>query len=95
MAVNDTEVKIEVVADRLREMLWYKNRKYGDSALNPIGIFSKTQTTTEKLLARIDDKLARIKNSSELRKNDLWDLMGYLTFLIIANDFIDNRDIYE
>ena len=36
------------------------------------------------LLFRLDDKLNRIKNASELRTNDICDLMGYLNLLLIS-----------
>ena len=35
MAMNETESKISVVCDDIKELLIHKNRKYGNSALKP------------------------------------------------------------
>ena len=79
---------IHAVTSGLEEMLIEKNRRYGDSVLNPVGIFSKhidadQDTSFNAICARLDDKLARIKNSEILRGNDVADLLGYLVFLAI------------
>jgi hypothetical protein len=68
----------------IRELLVSKNLKYGNSALEPLGIFSQL-SAKEGLLVRIDDKLKRIKNGS-LEKDDedvINDLVGYLVLLKI------------
>ncbi|MDO7847670.1 hypothetical protein Q5H92_14975 [Hymenobacter sp. M29] len=78
----------------VKELLKDKNRKYGNSGLEPLGIFSKT-SIEDKLLARMDDKVARIKNSPEVRKNDLVDLIGYGILLCAHkrwNDFTELQD---
>lgn len=65
-------------------MLIEKNKKYGNSALEPLGVFSKL-SPEEGLMIRIDDKLKRIKNGS-LEKDDedvINDLIGYLVLLKI------------
>jgi hypothetical protein len=68
----------------IRELLVSKNLKYGNSALEPLGVFSQL-SAKEGLLVRIDDKLKRIKNGS-LEKDDedvINDLVGYLVLLKI------------
>ncbi len=63
-------------------MLISKNQKYGNSAIEPLGIFSDL-SPEEGLKVRIDDKLKRIKNGS-LEKDDedvINDLIGYLVIL--------------
>lgn len=68
----------------IEEMLISKNKKYGNSALEPLGVFSQL-SAKEGLLIRIDDKLKRIKNGS-LEKDDedvVNDLIGYLVLLKI------------
>lgn len=68
------EGSFEEITSSLCSLLEYKNEKYGNSALEPLKLFAgKCKTGT-----RMDDKLARIKNSSELKKNDVADLIGYL-----------------
>jgi hypothetical protein len=66
-------------------LLIAKNLKYGNSALEPLGVFSQL-SAKEGLLVRIDDKLKRIKNGS-LEKDDedvVNDLIGYLILLKIS-----------
>ena len=66
------------------QMLIDKNISYGDSALNPIRIFSTTDAT-EQLKVRIDDKLNRVKNNQGFAgDNDIDDLIGYLILYKIA-----------
>ena len=60
--------EVSSILDDIRDMLVSKNEKYGNSALEPIGVFSKL-SPKEGLLIRIDDKLKRIKNGS-LDKDD-------------------------
>ena len=67
-------------------MLIEKNRKYGDSALNPARIFSKA-SNIEQLKVRLDDKLSRIKNAQDDEDEDvIADLIGYLVLLTIARE---------
>jgi hypothetical protein len=72
------------VVQSIKELLMEKNEKYGNSALEPLGVFSQL-SAKEGLLVRIDDKLKRIKNGS-LEKDDedvINDLIGYLVLLKI------------
>lgn len=72
------------ILHEIEHLLISKNRKYGNSALEPLGVFSKL-SAKEGLLVRIDDKLKRIKNGS-LDKDDedvVNDLIGYLVLLKI------------
>ena len=80
--------KLAQVYDKMKSLSLYKNEKYGDSALNPRNIFSKLNSD-EQIRVRLDDKLSRIMNSSELRKNDLSDVIGYCVLLCIAHDWLD------
>lgn len=60
-----------------------KNRKYGDSALNPIQIFCKADAEIQ-ILARIDDKINRLLQDNSHEDEDIvWDLMGYLVLLTV------------
>ena len=68
----------------IAKMLIDKNISYGDSALNPIRIFSTTDAI-EQLKVRIDDKLNRVKNNQGFAgDNDIDDLIGYLILYKIA-----------
>jgi hypothetical protein len=87
MDKNFFAVQVTVVLDEIRDLLIAKNKKYGNSALEPLGVFSQL-SAKEGLLVRIDDKLKRIKNGS-LEKDDedvINDLIGYLVLLKIYAD---------
>ncbi len=81
--MNDTEQQIANVCNQIKSLLLLKNKAYGDSALEPVRIFSKNDSL-DGLLVRIDDKLSRIKNigvSSNATEDTLMDLIGYLVLL--------------
>ena len=84
MEHNFFAVQVGVVLDEIRELLIAKNKKYGNSALEPLGVFSQL-SAKEGLLVRIDDKLKRIKNGSLERDDEdvINDLIGYLVLLKI------------
>ena len=97
MAMNETESKISVVCDDIKELLIHKNRKYGNSALQPNRIFSKC-SATEQLLVRIDDKLNRIMKGAGLLATDedvVNDLIGYLVLLKISMASDKNHEILD
>lgn len=76
--------ELGAVLKEIEEMLIAKNLKYGNSAIEPLGVFSKL-SPEEGIKVRIDDKLKRIKNGS-LEKDDedvVNDLIGYLVLLKI------------
>ena len=82
--MNNFEQKLEVTLDTIREMLLEKNRKYGNSALEPIRVFSKADSL-EQIAVRMDDKLSRIKSAQEDDLEDAkLDLIGYLVLEMIA-----------
>jgi len=75
----------------IAHMLIEKNIAYGDSALDPVRIFSKADPV-EQLRVRIDDKLSRLMKGTEyVGDNDIDDLIGYLVLLKIAKENNDNR----
>ena len=79
-----TQQEIVGLMDDLKQMLLNKNRKYGDSALNPTRIFSRS-STVEQINVRIDDKLSRILSGQQDEDEDIdRDLIGYLVLKIIA-----------
>ena len=81
---NLTESAIHAECDALSTLLIEKNRSYGNSALDPVRIFSGSDNI-EQLKVRIDDKLSRFMRGKEyMGDNDIDDLMGYLVLLKIA-----------
>lgn len=88
-APSGKEILMNCVA--IAQMLIEKNISYGDSALNPVRIFSKTGPV-EQLHVRIDDKLSRLmKGTNYIGDNDIDDLIGYLILLKVAKEKNDNR----
>lgn len=82
----DTQDLIREVCDEIRDFLVEKNEQYGDSAINPVRIFSKA-SPTEQLLVRIDDKLSRLDRGDDRLESDadvLDDLIGYLILFKVA-----------
>lgn len=67
----------------LRDMLLEKNRAYGNSALDPLRVFSKA-SSVEQILVRIDDKLSRLARGAAAGEDVELDLLGYLILLRIA-----------
>lgn len=77
---GEMEMKKEIIKHcrEIEEMLLEKNKSYGNSALEPIRIFSKA-TTMEQINVRIDDKLSRIAKGNNYDNEDTeLDLIGYL-----------------
>lgn len=73
----------EILAD-LGDLLIEKNNAYGNSALDPVRVFSKADTV-EQLNVRLDDKISRIKRGHEYANDDtLKDILGYIVLLMIA-----------
>lgn len=73
-----------------------KNLKYGNSALDPIRVFSKS-SIEEQILVRLDDKMSRLRSRTEpeLAKNDVIDIMGYLILYAIHKKWFDYRDLLD
>lgn len=81
---NNTEKEIWDICNDLAWFLIDKNRSYGNSALDPVRIFS-TSDNVEQLKVRIDDKLSRFMRGKEFPgDNDIDDLLGYLVLLKVA-----------
>lgn len=78
IGVSAEEALIIAECEEVKNMLLSKNRKYGNSALQPKRIFSKADTI-EQINVRIDDKLSRIANQNGKDDEDAeLDLIGYL-----------------
>lgn len=81
------EQQIKEITNHLTELLLAKNKAYGNTAQNPVNIFSKLGSE-EAIKARIDDKLMRIKNKgiNDKTEDSVYDLVGYLILLILVRD---------
>lgn len=83
--LSPTQRKICVTLEAMKDLLLYKNQKYGDSAINPKKIFYKGDSTNS-ILIRLDDKIGRVMSNTEEkpRINDVCDIIGYCTLLLIS-----------
>ena len=80
----DFDGKLETHINQIETMLQMKNRKYGNSALEPTRIFSSADAI-EQIKVRLDDKLSRLKNQQHDEDEDVIDdLIGYLFLLKMA-----------
>lgn len=76
--------------EKIKNMLLEKNRQYGDSALNPVRVFSKADSA-EQLKVRMDDKLSRIQSAQDDDLEDaMLDLAGYLV-LDLARKLMEEK----
>ena len=83
----NTRSKIIEKCKQIQDLLLTKNAKYGNSALEPLNVFSEARAVAG-IKMRIDDKLKRIKNAGlvDHTEDTLLDLAGYLILLMIAKD---------
>jgi hypothetical protein len=79
---DDFADKLDKVSSEVVALLKSKNKAYGNTALDPVQIFSRLDAT-EALCARIDDKIMRIKNKgiNDQTEDTVDDLIGYLLLL--------------
>ena len=97
----DTQEEIKKITDSMKKLLQEKNKRYGNSALEPLDLFNKVinnpleDTAVKGILIRISDKLNRIKNSEELRKNDISDIIGYFMLLCVKKGWTDFSDLID
>ena len=91
---TETQNKINILFKNFAEFLIGKNELYGDSALQPFNIFSKIGSE-DQICNRLDDKLKRIANSEELRKNDVSDVFGYIALLMIKKEWLTFKEMLD
>lgn len=70
----------------IAEMLIGKNRKYGNSAIEPVRCFSKAGPV-EQINVRLDDKISRLMSAQPDDTEDVeLDLVGYIVLKRIAQN---------
>jgi len=85
--VKTIQDRIYEKCDHIRKILINKNKDYGNSAISPVRIFSKSDAL-EGILVRCDDKISRIQKTGVRDKGEdqVIDLVGYLILLSIHLD---------
>lgn len=94
---TEAQKLISEVCDKVKSMLLEKNRKYGNSALEPKRIFSKANTM-EQINVRLDDKLSRVANNQIDEDEDVeMDIIGYLILKQVAKlfSFEENQETFS
>lgn len=90
--VSKTEILIRETCAEFADFLCEKNRKYGNAALDPVAIFSKSDPL-ETIRVRIDDKLNRIINQQVDEDEDvIKDLIGYFLLYKVAEKVQANKN---
>jgi len=69
--------------DAIRDLLLRKNAQYGDSATDPLRVFSRADAE-EAIRVRIDDKLSRLARGTGDTEDTETDLLGYLLLLRVS-----------
>ena len=77
------EAEIRAECNALADMLCEKNRRYGNSALEPCRVFSNAPAD-EQIRVRMDDKLSRLLQGQTDGEDALMDLLGYYVLLRIV-----------
>ena len=73
------EAYLREVCEEIEGFLLAKNKAYGNSAEDPVRIFSGSNSNLDLINIRIDDKLSRIARGNEFDGDDTeLDLIGYL-----------------
>lgn len=82
--LSEAQTAIVRECEAVREILLEKNRRYGNSALEPVRVFSRADSV-EQIKVRLDDKLSRMASGQVDDDEDVTlDLIGYLILLRIA-----------
>lgn len=93
MTSKEASIYIQKTTEALNELLQEKNARYGNSALEPLeGV---KYAAEDGIKIRLVDKLKRVINSEDLRKNDIADIMGYLILLCVDKEWTTFRDLID
>ena len=83
-AKSEFHAKVRKELNAVEALLVEKTEAYGNAALDPVNIFSKS-TAVEQIKVRIDDKLSRLYHGKEYGDEDtITDLLGYIVLLKVA-----------
>lgn len=93
MITKNTSWEIQKVTEGLNYLLQEKNKRYGNSALEPLDNIK--YTVEDGIKIRLSDKLKRVINSEELRKNDVADIIGYLILLCVNKEWLTFKDLID
>lgn len=90
--LNQKKVRylIPKILESAGKVLLEKNKRYGNSALEPLpGI---RYSAEDGIKIRLVDKVKRLINSDEVRKNDIFDILGYVVLLAVLKGWDNFND---
>lgn len=94
--LNGTQVRILDVCEQLKKLLLHKNKKYGNSAIEPIRIFVPEGAKLYNIESRLDEKLSRVieevSNTTHPKPGDVVDIAGYCVLWLVKNDVLDFKE---
>lgn len=93
---TDVQTLIAEECDAIKSLLLEKNKAYGNSAVDPVKIFSKL-SNEEQIKVRIDDKISRIARGkqSSIQEDTEQDLIGYFILLRVCRKFHEIKNKQE
>lgn len=88
--LTDTQRLILTYGLMLTDLVFQKNLRYGNSALEPIAVFAKDISPEQRMAVRMDDKVNRIVHGQGTFANDgenpLVDLAGYILLRLVGDE---------
>lgn len=90
---NPTQSDIARFGLALTQLLLIKNKKYGNSAAEPVAVFSRLDAF-DRLKVRMDDKLSRLSRGDNDADNEdaFVDLAGYLLLTLVVRNQMANSE---
>lgn len=83
-SLAEVQALIAGECDEIKAMLLEKNKAYGNSALEPLGVFAKGLPPETLIRVRLDDKLSRLSRGEAAGEDVEKDLLGYLVLLRVS-----------
>ena len=83
VVIDSFEDDLDHVLGKVKDLLMAKNAAYGDAALNPLRVHSKSNPV-EQLKVRMDDKLSRMIRGKSAGEDATLAYVGYYFMFKIA-----------
>lgn len=76
----------------ITDLLLTKNKRYGNSATDPVSVFARDVSTRDRLRVRMDDKVSRLMRGGDFgdKEDPRVDLTGYLLLDLIL-DYLEKN----
>lgn len=94
--ITDAQERIAAMCDRIKGILLEKNARYGNSAIEPLGVLCPDGDALMQIGVRLEDKLKRIKTMGGLAtvlrsqapdgEDTVTDTVGYYVLALVRAD---------